>query len=359
MRSRTFVQARPWIAWLYLLVSLSLASGAKAQNILAQTHFNGVFNEAPVNVALSKVYLSNLIPSIYQTLVVDGQNLDLLPSFPFGQGVSIDLQTDQVWLAERNGVVDAYDGTTNENTATVTTAETACGGLATAFDCNLRRVWAGFTCTGGNDPIVAIDADTATVIGSPILTGGVLAATPPLVNPATGRLYISVGGVTYVIDPTTFAMSKRSFDTVRAINPLTNYLYATNGFQLQIINGKPKPEVVLTTLYLPYAPSSLGVNTAFGHLYLADPDHDLVEIRSATTGAFLASVPLGAGNSPTALGVDSSRGRIYVFAKSGPPDSLFEIEDVTGARNCLGPATNASPAIAVGGGGLGTGQSCQ
>ena len=43
---------------------------------------------------------------------------------------------------------------------------------------------------------------------------------------------------------------------------------ATN---LQIINGAPDPERILTTVTLSYAPGRIGINTLLNHLYITNP----------------------------------------------------------------------------------------
>jgi DNA-binding beta-propeller fold protein YncE len=120
---------------------------------------------------------------------------------------------------------------------------------------------------------------------------------------------------------------------VMAINTLTNTLYATSGSNLQVINGAPNPEVILTTVALTYTPASMGINTELNHLYLANSAGNSVEVRDGSTGALIATFSLGTGVTPnSSMAVDSIRGRIYVIASSGGSPVLLVIEDLTTGR---------------------------
>src|SRR5262249_36161074 len=154
-----------------------------------------------------------------------------------------------------------------------------------------------------------------------------------------GRLYFSDqdGGVgNYIskrVDPTTFAVTVNAFGIVRAINGLTNKLYATNTInQLQIIDGKPDPEVILKTVSLSYQPASLAINSALNHLYLANSVGQSIEVRDPAKGTLITTFSLSAlGLTPDGpMAVDSIRGRIYVIQYT-PVSSLLVIEDLLSA----------------------------
>ena len=160
---------------------------------------------------------------------------------------------------------------------------------------------------------------------------------PIIANGTNGRLYFTDqdGGVgNYIskrVDPTTFAVTVNAFGTVKAINARTNKLYAvpdtTN--DLQIIDGRPDPEVILKTVTLSYHPPSLGINPALNHLYVANSVGQSIEVRDPSKGTLITTFSLGlTPDGPMA--VDSIRGRIYVISYT-PSSQVLVIEDLISA----------------------------
>jgi outer membrane protein assembly factor BamB len=157
---------------------------------------------------------------------------------------------------------------------------------------------------------------------------------PIIANGANGRLYLTASGVSERVNPTTFAVTSNAFGTVMAINTLTNRLYAASGNNLQIINGEPDPEVILTTVALTFTPVSMGINTALSKLYIANTDGNSIEVRNPSTGALITTFSLatfGVTGEAT-MAVDSIRGRIYLIVSTGSGPALLVIEDLTTAR---------------------------
>ena len=141
------------------------------------------------------------------------------------------------------------------------------------------------------------------------------------------------------VNPKTFAITTNAFGTVEAVNPVASKLYAISDTTLQIINGRPDPEVITTSLPLGYSPSYMGVNAALGHLYIANPDSSNVEVRDTTKGTLITSFQLGTGVLPQGIAVDSTRGRLYVGASASNGSFLYAIEDISTARKCLAAGT--------------------
>jgi hypothetical protein len=205
-------------------------------------------------------------------------------------------------------------------------------------------VWASAQCGAFHDPIFAIDANTFAITAGPIDSGGVMG--PIIANSANGRLYFSDADnnvypqISKRINPTTFAVTNNAFGFVKAINALTNTLYAVpdGSNNLQIINGAPDPEVILTTVPLSYAPGSMGINTGLNYLYISNPAAKTIEVRNPSTGALITTFALSAypGVTPAVtpngpMAVDSIRGRIYVIDQSSSPPRLLVIEGLTTA----------------------------
>jgi DNA-binding beta-propeller fold protein YncE len=285
-----------------------------------------------LNRALNKIYAAGHAHDDQEMVVIDGVTF-AKAEVGIGHGPSVDNKTNRYWAAsvDENSVI-VRDGTTNEIIATVAIPGGVCP-IRTNYDFLNNRVWTSARCSGGNDPIFAIDARSFEIIaGTPIYSGGKVAGI--ISNGANGRVYFADQEgdslISKRIDPTTFAVTLNAFGTVKAIDALTNKLYAVpyNSNVLQIIDGKPDPEVIVRTVPLLYHPGVLGVNTAFNYLYLANPDAQSIEVRNASTGALITTFSLSENDlTPDGgMAVDSSRSRIYVFQES--PPTLLVIEDL-------------------------------
>jgi DNA-binding beta-propeller fold protein YncE len=244
-----------------------------------------------------------------------------------GSNANVDLKSSRYWAANvYDGGVIVRDGVTNGIITTVPLGDCPVG---TSYDFNRNRVWIGAQCGGGNDPVFAVDAATFNVVAGPIGTGGIFG-----VLIATGVLYLETSGVSKRVDPATFAITTNAFGTVRAINCLTNRLYASGGSNLQILNGATYPETILATILLSYSPASMGINTELNHLYLANPVAQTIEVRNGSTGALITTFGLGHfGYTPNGgMAVDSIRGRVYVIVSTSSGRLLLVIEDLITAR---------------------------
>lgn len=285
-----------------------------------------------VNQALNKIYASGGTSASQDVVVIDGTNFastDLGPGS--GSGANVDLKTDRYWAGTvSNGSVIVRDGATNSILATVALGNCP---INTSYDFKKNRIWVGAQCGGGNDPLFVIDANTFQTLTNPIGSGGVMGNI--IANGNNGRVYLTAGGVSKRVNPNSFAVTSNAFGAVMAINTAANKLYAVSGTNLQIVNGTPDPELVASTISLPYAPASMGINIPLNHLYVTNPAGSSVEVRNGTTGALVAAFSLSSfGFVPNgAIAVDSTRGRIYVVASGSSGSVLLVIEDLTSARN--------------------------
>ena len=287
-----------------------------------------------VNQALNKIYVSGNPASNLdiEVNVIDGVSFSI-QDVGLGTDVSVDNKTNRYWAATiyQDSVI-VRDGTTDSVVATVPIAGGFCP-IQTNYDFFKNRVWASAQCSGGNDPIFAINAKTFSITAGPIDSRGVLDSSAMIANGANGRLYFSINGglVSKRMDPTTFAVTVNAFGEVKAINALTNRLYALSGNTLQIIDGRPDPEVILRTVPLSYTPGSMGINPALTYLYTANPAGQSIEVRNPSTGALITTFSLSSfGVTPDGpMAVDSIRGRIYVIQRT--PSLLLVIEDLINA----------------------------
>jgi hypothetical protein len=279
-----------------------------------------------VDARLNKIYASGGASGGQHIVVING-TMFASTDVGFGSGASVDVNTDRYWAANvYGGGALVRDGNTNHLIATIPLGDCP---IDTTYDSNRNRVWVGAQCGAENDPVFAIDATTFNVVAGPIGSGGVMG--PVIANGSTGRLYLTASGVSKRVDPTTFAVTTNAFGQVMAVNAVTNRLYATDGNNLQIIDGATNPEKILTTIALSYSPASMGINTALNHLYLANSAASSIEVRNGGTGALIATFSLAPfGATPNgATAVDSTRGRIYVIASSASGPVLFVIRDLT------------------------------
>ena len=292
--------------------------------------------DVAVNKALNKIYTSGGASSAQDVEVIDGVTFAPPVDVGTGAGASVDNRTDRYWAATvYDGTVIIRDGTTDATIATVPIPQPACP-IGTNYDFFNRRVWVGSQCGNLHDPIYAIDAKSFAIISPRIDSGGVLSSSL-IANGANGRFYFAAqpnGVGNYIskrVDPTTFAVTLNAFGRVLAINALTNTLYAVpdTSNDLQIIDGKPDPEVILKTVSLSYHPSSLGINTALNHLYLANSVAQSIEVRDGSKGKLITTFSLSSlGLTPDGpMAVDSIRGRIYIISYT-PSSQLLVIEDL-------------------------------
>jgi len=216
------------------------------------------------------------------------------------------------------------DGRTGAVVTNLTFAD--CPG-AVAFDPVHRLAWVAAQCGLShntnyppNDLLWAVDADTYTVVGE-VMCGGVNGG-PEFVNSRTGRFYHDVNGPQRVVAGE-FIPSRPAFGRVRAINPEANLLYAVDRTGLlQIINGAPDSEEVLTNISLPLGnpgACAFAVSPLLNKLYVGDSISGKVAVLDAKTGANRGSLVLDAGvgeiTRVLGLAVDDSRDRLFAVAE--------------------------------------------
>jgi DNA-binding beta-propeller fold protein YncE len=292
------------------------------------------FGTVTLNRALNKIYTGGHPPVDQHIEVIDGVTF-AKAEVGIGDGASVDNKTQRYWAAsfDESSVI-VRDGTTNGIIATVPIPGGFCP-IHTNYDFFNNRVWTGARCSDGNDPIFAIDATSFEIIaGTPVSSGGEIRGI--ISNGANGRVYFAdregQSLISKRIDPTTFAVTLNAFGIVKAINALTNTLYAVPfaSKDLQIVDGRPDPEIIVKTVRLGYSPNGLGVNTAFNYLYLSNSNTQSIEVRNGSTGDLITTFSFaGTELKPENMAVDSSRSRIYAIQNfQNSPSKLLVIEDL-------------------------------
>jgi DNA-binding beta-propeller fold protein YncE len=309
---------------------LALAGPAAAQNIIASVSIpTNSAGQVAVNPALNKVYTGGGPNAGGTSLtVIDGFTFAVVTTISPSAGVRVDMKNDNIWTGNLTaGDVVVYNSSNTEISSTTLSSCPA----AVAFNCK-REMWIASQCGTGNDPLWVFDPDRLKLIKGPIASGGTIAQ-PPVVNPNTGKVYVTAGGVSEEINPSTFAVSSTTFGTVLAVDSETNKLFATSGNNLQVILGKN--DTITATAALSYTPAAIAVNNALQHVYLVNSAGNSIGVYSET-GKLLTTFLLGTNNQPAQLAVDSTRGRIYVDVLNTGTNAwtLDVIEDLSSVRKC-------------------------
>jgi len=319
-------------AAILVLVMAGLAAG---QNVLATVSIPAASaGQVAVDPALNMIYAGGG-PNATSLTIINGATFAVVTTINPSAGVSSDMKNDNFWTGTGTaGNVAVYSG--NSNTQLSSSSVGSCP-AAVAFDCSKRHMWVSSQCGTGNDPVWAFEADTLKLIDGPIVPSGTILQ-PPVVSPNTGKLYVTSGGVSREINPSTFAVTGTTFGTVLAVDSNTNKLFATSGDNLEIISGHT--DTIAKTVTLKYTPAAIGVNNAMAHVYLLNPGGNSIDIYSET-GKRISTIVMGSASQPTSLAVDSARGRLFVdvLNTSSNTWSLEVIEDLTSVRNCGFPGS--------------------
>ena len=297
-----------------IFVGSAISWQASAQEAIIVTNVTlpSGYGSVAVNPVLNRIYISG---QGIQPEAIDGTTFSQTSvGTSGGDQVDVDVTNGNFWEA------DLYSGTASvwkSNDTQVTTISLSDCPTGVNVDSPHRRVWVNAQCGGGDDPIWAINADTFAVIAGPIGSGGVQGLCT--VNPATDRLYIAPNGVSKRINPSTFAVTANSFGTVLAANASANLIYAvsaTNNSVLQIINGAPDPEVVLTNVTLPFTFGQyVGVNPALNEIYIGAGASNFVAVINATNGNIIEKISLGSAiTSVQNITADVTHNRVYAMA---------------------------------------------
>lgn len=309
-----------------------LAALASSQNVIATIPIaTASAGQVAVDPALNLVYAGGgpVTGGSSQLTVINGVTFAITKTITPSAGVSVDMSNDNIWTGNgSNGDVVVYNGNTDVE---ISSTKVGSCPAAVAFNCN-RHIWVASQCGTGNDPVWLLNPKTYAVAGGPITPGGTIAPAP-VVDPATGKLYVTSGGVSREINGTTFAVSNTGFGTVLAVDSYSNLLFATSGGNLQIIKGKD--DTISKTVTLSYTPAAMGVNNAMSHVYLSNSTGNSIDVYNES-GKKLSTFLLEAGLQPGSMAIDSVRGRLYVdvYNTLNSSWSLEVIEDLSTVRNC-------------------------
>jgi DNA-binding beta-propeller fold protein YncE len=312
-----------------ILLSFFLSAPAlAAPRIIAHVTIpsNAAAGGPVVNEALNKIYTSGGASGGQVVAIIDGSTFGVTTGGT-GSGAGVDTATNRYWAGGvYDGEAHVYDGISNQTLAIPNVGYCP---ISAYIDPVKRYVWVAAQCGGGSDPVWAVNADTYAVVHGPIGTGGTMGSL--IANSATGRAYIGPSSVSKRINPTTFAVTATSFGIVLGVNPKTNRLYAwsgTNYQNLQVIDGAPDPEAILTTVPLTFN-GAIGIDTKRNQVYITNGGGNCLQIMDGQTNTLGGTIPLGTGVSPYGVAVDSTRNRIYVLASTSGGAVLYVIQGNT------------------------------
>jgi DNA-binding beta-propeller fold protein YncE len=277
-----------------------------------------------IDASLNLIYVSRTAdPAGSNTTLLNATSLSAVAAVSgFGGNRNVDPKTHYAWLPGLYaGNVEVYSGNT---LSAVTTISLGACPTDSWIDPSHRRAWIVAQCGANNDPVWAINADSHAIIAGPIGTGGVMGST--VVNPDTGKFYVSNSVGNFEVNPTTFALRSTSFGTALVADSALNTVYATirNGFN--IVSGST--DTVKKTVNLSYTPGagSMGINTILNHFYIATGQNS-VEVREANTGNLLGTVTFPSGVSMLSVATDPSRGNLYAAGIAGGVDYVYRMPD--------------------------------
>jgi serine/threonine protein kinase len=311
-----------------LAITVALMNKKKTSPVFAPSNVHVITD---VVASRATHHYSGLLPTV---VAVDGTTLSQT-EIGVGGGVAVDLTNNAYWSATlyQEGVV-VRSGKTDLEVTRFSLGDCP-GGVS--LDSARRLAWVTAQCGKGNDLLWAIDADTYSIIGGPLFCGGVNGG-PEVVNPATGRFYHNCNpgdprhGACQRIDPRTFILTKPSFGVVRGVHPTANLLYAAgSGNLLQILDGGPDPEIVLTNVSLPFPAerTCIAVNPISNRLYVGSLSSARIAVFDARTGQSLETIALEGGVKVAGvrgIDIDAKRNRLFVVADIDQRCYLFAIQ---------------------------------
>ncbi len=254
-------------------------------------------------------------------LAVDGATFSQA-EIGVGSGLAVDPQNNKCWAATlAQGGIIVRSGKNDQEGVTFTIGSRP---ATVALDATHRLAWITGRRSANsdtNDPpsarLWAVDADSYRIVAGPI-DYGEASDEPALVNPATGRYYHNG----YRADPHAFVPTTTSFCKVLAVYSAANLLYAVGSDGLlQILDGAPDPELVLTNVALPFPAreACVAVDPLRNRVLVGGLLSKQILVLEPHRGEVLDRVELNAGLNVTGvrgLAIDAGRNRLYAIATS-------------------------------------------
>jgi serine/threonine protein kinase len=266
-------------------------------------------------------------------LAIDGTTFDK-KEVGLGFGVAVDTNGDYWAPTLYDPGLIIRSGKTDKRLSRI--ALDYCPG-GVSLDISNRLAWITAQCgeTGNtnipsNDRLWVFNADTHAPVIEAAPCGGIN-GTPEVVNPLTGRFYHNCDptrrniATCQRVDFNTFLPSTASFGPVFAVHPTANLLYAAGpSNSLQILDGGPDPEKLLTNVSLPSTLSCVAVNPKLDRIYIGFGSTNLILVLDARTGSALDPVALN--GEVQGLAVDTERNRLFAVAGHDERKYLFVID---------------------------------
>lgn len=311
---------------------LMRAPEAEGQTVLTNIALPSAASGLQLDPGLNRIYVWYGPQANSSVLAIDGATFTKAVWGPGKGPLGVDLATHAVWVPGLySGRVSVYDSEGSE----LGYFDLGYCPISTTVDVSNRIVWVAAQCGDRNDPVWAIEADDYRILAGPIGNGGVNGG-PMAANPATGRFYQTADGVTWRIDAATFARRAAACGPILGVDAPANLLYAQGrGNILQLVNGAPDPEVILSNVDLPFPPrNSVAVDSARNRLYVPNPEGNTILILNGASGANLGTVTLAPDVTVVqGVAVDSGRNLIYAVAASRAGSSCLCVIQGAGAED--------------------------
>jgi DNA-binding beta-propeller fold protein YncE len=236
-----------------------------------------------VNPVTNKIYVS---PSLGGVLEIDGatNTTTLIVTGAAGE-VAVNPVTNKIYVAdESSSFVAAIDGATHAITAIPTVGPDQ---GAIAVDVTANKIYVVNT---GGSSVTAIDGSTnvATAIATGPYPGGVA------VNPITNKVYVSQGFNVTVVDGATHAtttVATGAGQSGLAIDPATNKVYVSSiGKNIAVIDGATNTLTTVPTIALGFL-IGIAVNPVTGTIFAAATS-SVTEINGATYATTSIATPV-------------------------------------------------------------------
>lgn len=271
-----------------------------------------------VNSTTNRIYTSGGASFDTQMVTVIDGNTNRVVVTALGSGAHVNTRTNRIYAGQlKPSSVRVYDGVDDRLVTQIPLGGCAIGA---AVDSLLNRVYASAQCGSQNDLIFPIDSSTNTPLTTAgIGSGGVMGEI--VVNSVTHTIYISTSGVSKKLDPTGFAVAKSPFSgVVKAVNFVTNRMYAQDGLNTQVIDGAT--ESVLATLP---AGGPVAVDSSENRVYVSDAASSSIRIFDGATNGLTGNILLPFGSSPGAIAINDATGRVYLISSNASGSNLLVI----------------------------------
>jgi YVTN family beta-propeller protein len=273
-----------------------------------------------VNQTTNRVYVSNLVSNTVS--VIDGDANTVIATVAVGTApevLDVNSITNMVYVANLQGnSVSVIDGSSNGVVATIT-------GMSSPFGVAVNAITNQVFVSSTNSNNVSVIDGATNMIVATVPVGNLPVGVR--VNSATNLIYVAneTSGTISVIDGSndtianTFILPQAARPGIIALDPITNHLFVTDGFNLLVYVLDASSGALLKTLTGGKVPFKSPVYVAMfqpGKTVLISDDSTLSPVIQVNESSYAATGGLKGGTGPIGIAINRKTGKIYV-AESG------------------------------------------